>query len=233
MYGFVIAPIVVTISLNYPANPINPITVKRLILKNQMLKNLSVAIVSLFLLPVVMSCASETAQAPVTPTSPAASPPQVSSTASPSPADTSQTAGSIVEIASTNPSLKTLTAAIQAAGLTSTLQGSGPFTVFAPTDQAFAAIPAATRQKVLQPENRKLLTRILTYHVVPGAIDSGALKSGKVNTVEGKPVDIQVNGAEVTVNNAKVTQPDIAASNGIIHVIDRIILPPDLNLPPT
>ncbi|MGV0025971.1 fasciclin domain-containing protein [Phormidesmis priestleyi] len=183
------------------------------------------------LIPIVASCASETAQAPTvnpTATSPAQTTPTISPTTSASP--TNQTSGSIVDVASANPSLKMMTAAIQAAGLTSTLQGKGPFTVFAPTDQAFAAVPAATRQRVLLPENRAILTRILTYHVVPGEITSSQLKSGDVKTVEGKTIDIQVSSENVTVNDAKVTQPDIRANNGVIHVVDRIIIPPDVNL---
>ncbi|KAM3093143.1 fasciclin domain-containing protein [Phormidesmis sp. 146-35] len=155
-------------------------------------------------------------------------PPTIS--ASPTNKTAGETSGSIVDVASANPSLKMMTAAIQAAGLTSTLQGKGPYTVFAPTDQAFASVPAATRQRVLQPENRAILTRILTYHVVPGEITSSQLKSGDVKTVEGKTIDIQVKSAQVTVNEAKVTQPDIRANNGVIHVVDRIIIPPDVNL---
>jgi uncharacterized surface protein with fasciclin (FAS1) repeats len=198
-------------------------------------KKLIVAIA--LLVPLATSCASQTAQAPTdnvpTATSPSQPAPATTPTATPttsSASPTDQTSGSIIDVASANPSLKMMTAAIQAAGLTSTLQGKGPFTVFAPTDQAFAAVPAATRQRVLQPENRAILTRILTYHVVPGEITSSQLKSGDVKTVEGKTVDIQVNSNQVTVNDAKVTQPDIRANNGVIHVVDRIIIPPDVNL---
>lgn len=198
----------------------------------RVLKNLSTAIASL-LLTVVAACAPETAQAPpaspeasVSPSVQSSAPSEVAPTSSP----TASAAGSIVDVASSNASLKMMTAAIQAAGMTSTLQGKGPFTVFAPTDQAFAAVPAATRQRVLEPKNRAILARILSYHVVPGAITSTQLKSGSVKTVEGKTVNINVSPERVTVNDAKVTQPDIPASNGVIHVVDRIILPPDVNL---
>ena len=122
-----------------------------------------------------------------------------------------------------------MTAAIQAGGLTATLEGQGPFTVFAPTDQAFSTVPAATRQQLLQPQNRKTLTRLLSYHVVPGDLSSSQLNPGAVKTLEGQTLTVQT-GSQVTVNNAKVTQPDIQASNGVIHVIDRIIVPPDVKL---
>jgi uncharacterized surface protein with fasciclin (FAS1) repeats len=139
----------------------------------------------------------------------------------------------IVTIASGNASFSTLTKAVQAAGLAQTLSGEGPFTVFAPTDAAFAALerqrPGILPQ-LLQPENRDTLVKILTYHVVPGRVLSSNLTSGQVNTVEKGAVNVQVSGNRVTVNNARVTQADISASNGVIHVIDKVLLPPDLRL---
>lgn len=142
----------------------------------------------------------------------------------------SSQSSTIVAVASANDQFKTLTKALQAAGLTDTLSGNGPFTVFAPTDAAFAALPPETLQALMKPENKDLLTQILTYHVVPGKVLSGDLKTGEVRTVEGSPINVQVDAAkkQVTVNNARVTQADIQASNGVIHVIDRIILPPQL-----
>ncbi|MFB2922402.1 fasciclin domain-containing protein [Aerosakkonema funiforme] len=136
----------------------------------------------------------------------------------------------IVAIASANDNFKTLTKALQAAELTETLSGNGPFTVFAPTDAAFAALPQETLQKLLLPENKALLTKILTYHVVPGKVLSSDLKTGEVKTVEGSPVRVRVDTGkkQVMVNNARVTQADIQASNGVIHVIDKIIVPPEL-----
>lgn len=131
----------------------------------------------------------------------------------------------IVQIASTNGSFKTLTAALKAAGLIDTLSGSGPFTVFAPTDAAFAALPKGTVEKLLRPENKAMLVKILTYHVVPGEALSTSLKSGNVKTVEGSSVRIKVSTNGVMVNNAKVVKADIKASNGVIHVIDKVILP--------
>jgi uncharacterized surface protein with fasciclin (FAS1) repeats len=138
--------------------------------------------------------------------------------------------GTIVEVASANSSFKTLVAAVKAAGLVETLSGQGPFTVFAPTDAAFAALPKGTLEKLLQPENKATLQKILTYHVVPGAILSTSIKPGQIKTVEGSPVNIRVRRGRVTVGKARVTTADIKASNGVIHVIDKVLLPPDVRL---
>ena len=142
-------------------------------------------------------------------------------------------AQNIVTIASGNGSFSTLTRAVQAAGLAGTLSGEGPFTVFAPTDAAFQALERqrpGILQQLLKPENRDTLVKILTYHVVPGRVLSSNLQSGEVNTVQKGAVNVQVSGNRVTVNNARVTQADISASNGVIHVIDKVLLPPDLRL---
>jgi len=138
------------------------------------------------------------------------------------------TSGTIVDVAASNPSFKTLVAAVKAAGLVDTLSGKGPFTVFAPTDAAFAALPKGTLESLLKPENKAKLQKILTYHVVPGAVTSSAIKPGQVKTVEGQPVTLKVMGGKVMVNNANVTAADVKASNGVIHVIDKVILPPGL-----
>ncbi|NJK52881.1 MAG: fasciclin domain-containing protein [Leptolyngbyaceae cyanobacterium SU_3_3] len=143
--------------------------------------------------------------------------------ASPSAATTQDT---IVGIASTNSSFKTLTAALQAAGLVETLNGSGPFTVFAPTDAAFAKLPKGTVENLLKPENKAKLIQVLTYHVVPGQVLSTSLRPGPVKTVEGNSVSVMVGTRGVTVNQSKVTGADIKASNGVIHVIDTVLLPP-------
>ncbi|MDX1976478.1 MAG: fasciclin domain-containing protein [Pseudanabaenaceae cyanobacterium bins.68] len=134
----------------------------------------------------------------------------------------------IVDVASGNNSFSTLVQAIKAAGLVETLSGKGPFTVFAPTDQAFAALPKDTLASLLKPENKVKLTRVLTYHVVPGKVMAKDVKAGAVKTVETNPVTIKVSGGKVMVNEANVTQTDITASNGVIHVIDKVILPPNL-----
>lgn len=138
--------------------------------------------------------------------------------------------GTIAEVLAGNPSYSTLLAAVQAAGLQQTLSGTAPLTVFAPTDEAFAALPAGTVDKLLLPENKDQLTKILTYHVVPGRVTSAEITPGAVTTVEGQTVDVATSGDSVTVNGAAVTQPDISASNGVIHGIDAVLLPPDVQL---
>jgi uncharacterized surface protein with fasciclin (FAS1) repeats len=136
--------------------------------------------------------------------------------------------GTIVEVAASNASFSTLVAAVKAAGLAEVLSGKGPFTVFAPTNEAFAALPKGTLEMLLKPENKAKLQKILTYHVVPGAVLSSSIKPGQVKTVQGKPVTLNTKGNRVKVNEANVVTADIKASNGVIHVIDRVILPPDL-----
>jgi uncharacterized surface protein with fasciclin (FAS1) repeats len=132
----------------------------------------------------------------------------------------------IVAIASGDAQFKTLTAALGAADLVTTLKGKGPFTVFAPTDAAFAALPEGTVENLLKPENKALLTKILTYHVVPGSVVSTSLKSGDVKSVEGSSLKVGVNAGKVTVSGANVVKADIKASNGVIHVIDKVLMPP-------
>ncbi|SMO43931.1 fasciclin domain-containing protein [Ruegeria faecimaris] len=135
-------------------------------------------------------------------------------------------AADIVDTAVSAGSFTTLVAAVQAAGLVDTLKGDGPFTVFAPTDEAFAALPEGTVETLLLPENKDQLVAILTYHVVPAKVMSGDIagKRTKVLTVQGDR--LSVNGKNgVKVNGAKVVQADIEASNGVIHVVDAVILP--------
>lgn len=136
--------------------------------------------------------------------------------------------GTIVEVASANDSFKTLVAAIKAAELAETLSGEGPFTVFAPTEEAFAALPTGTVETLLKPENKDTLVKILTYHVVPAKAVSTDLESGEVTTVAGDPVQVNVESGAVTVNNANVIQADVMGSNGVIHVIDKVLLPPNM-----
>jgi prepilin-type processing-associated H-X9-DG protein len=131
----------------------------------------------------------------------------------------------IVDTAVDAGSFTTLVAAVQAVGLVETLKGEGPFTVFAPTDEAFAALPEGTVETLLKPENKDQLAAILTYHVVPGKVMSSDLSNDMmVTTVNGSDVKIMTEGG-VTVNGANVTTADIASSNGVIHVIDAVILP--------
>jgi uncharacterized surface protein with fasciclin (FAS1) repeats len=138
-------------------------------------------------------------------------------------------AGDIVAVASGNPDFSTLVAAIQAAGLVETLQGAGPFTVFAPTNAAFEALPAGLLEKLLLPENVAVLTAILTYHVVPGQVMSTDVTAGDVASVEGSTIAITTDGG-VKVNGANVVAVDVAASNGVIHVIDQVIVPPTVDV---
>ena len=122
---------------------------------------------------------------------------------------------------------KTLAAALKAADLVATLKGPGPFTVFAPTDEAFAKLPAGTVENLLKPENKAKLTAVLTYHVVPGAVKAEQVtKLDQAKTVNGAMVKVTTKGGKVTINDATVVKADIPASNGIIHVIDKVILPP-------
>ena len=132
----------------------------------------------------------------------------------------------IVDTAVANGNFKTLAAALGAAGLVSTVSGPGPFTVFAPTDAAFAKLPAGTVEDLLKPENKDKLSAILTYHVVSGKVMAAdVVKLLEAKTVNGKMLKVKVNGGKVMINDANVTSTDIAASNGVIHVVDSVILP--------
>ena len=132
----------------------------------------------------------------------------------------------IVTVAATSGDFNTLVAAVKAAGLVETLQGDGPFTVFAPTDEAFAKLPAGTVDSLLLPENKQKLVAILTYHVVPGEVlAADVVKLSSANTVEGQPVSISADAAGVRVNDANVIATDVMASNGVIHVIDSVLIP--------
>ncbi len=131
----------------------------------------------------------------------------------------------IVAIAAANEDFSTLVAAVKAAGLVETLQGDGPFTVFAPTNAAFAALPDGTVEMLLKPENKDKLTAILTYHVIPAKVMAADVSTGEVATVQGGKVAVKVADGKVTVDDAKVVKTDIVASNGVIHVIDKVIMP--------
>lgn len=131
----------------------------------------------------------------------------------------------IVTIAAGNEDFSTLVAAVKAAGLVDTLKGDGPFTVFAPTNDAFAKLPAGTVEDLLKPENKDKLTAVLTYHVVAAKVMAADVKPGEVATVQGGKVKIEVKDGTVTVDGAKVVKTDIEATNGVIHVIDTVILP--------
>jgi uncharacterized surface protein with fasciclin (FAS1) repeats len=142
-----------------------------------------------------------------------------------------QTTNDIVSLAASSNSFTTLTTLIKAAGLTDTLQQPGPYTVFAPTDQAFAALPKGTLERLQQPENKDALVKILTYHVVPGALSSNQLTAGEQKTLEGSSVKVKASRDDtLMVNKAKVIQANVQASNGVIYAINKVLLPPDFKL---
>jgi uncharacterized surface protein with fasciclin (FAS1) repeats len=132
-------------------------------------------------------------------------------------------AADIVDTAISAGQFKTLVKAVQEAGLVDTLKGKGPFTVFAPTDEAFAKLPPGTLDALLK--DKKKLAAVLTYHVVPGKVMAAQVKPGPVKTVEGQSLTISTANGEVMVDNAKVIKTDIVASNGVIHVLDTVVLP--------
>ncbi|MCP1404163.1 fasciclin domain-containing protein [Achromobacter insolitus] len=132
-------------------------------------------------------------------------------------------AADIVDTAKSAGSFNTLVTAVQAAGLVDTLKGPGPFTVFAPTDDAFAKIPKDKLDALLK--DKAALTKVLTYHVVPGKVPAKDVKAGTVKTVEGGSLTVAVTGGQVSVDNAKVIKTDVAADNGVIHVIDTVVMP--------
>ena len=134
-------------------------------------------------------------------------------------------AKTIVDVAVGSPDHTTLVAAVKAAGLVETLSGPGPFTVFAPTNAAFAKLPAGTVESLLKPENKAKLAAILSYHVVPSKVMAADVKTMEAPTVNGKKLSVKADGMGVMVNNAKVTATDLEASNGVIHVVDTVILP--------
>jgi uncharacterized surface protein with fasciclin (FAS1) repeats len=132
----------------------------------------------------------------------------------------------VVDVAIASADHTTLVSAVQAAGLVETLKGAGPFTVFAPTNAAFNALPAGTVEDLLKPEKKAELTSILTYHVVPGAIKAADLKDGqKVKTVQGAELTVSIKDGKVMIDGANVTAADLTASNGVIHVIDAVVTP--------
>lgn len=132
----------------------------------------------------------------------------------------------IVDIAVSVPEVSTLVTALKAAGLVETLKGDGPFTVFAPTNAAFEKLPAGTVENLLKPENKEQLKKVLLYHVHVGAgVKAADVKTSKLSTAAGQDLDVKVSAAGVTVDNAKVIKTDVIAKNGVIHLIDTVVLP--------
>jgi uncharacterized surface protein with fasciclin (FAS1) repeats len=157
--------------------------------------------------------------------------PATSAPASPTDAMTDAAeAGTIVDVAAANPDFSTLVTAVTEAGLVETLSGEGPYTVFAPTDAAFEALPAGLLDALLLPENQEVLTQILTYHVVAGEVMSTDIQPGDVATVEGEDITITTDDGGVQVNGAMVSTADVEASNGVIHVIDEVLVPPNVDV---
>ncbi len=141
-------------------------------------------------------------------------------------AESAASSQTIVQTATTAKTFTTLVAALKSADLVEALSGTGPFTVFAPTDDAFAKLPAGTIDSLLKPENKEQLTQILTYHVVPGRVDAATVVGlPNAKTLGGQSVDIRVDGSTVMINDARVVQADIECANGIIHVVDTVLLP--------
>ncbi|MBH8554329.1 fasciclin domain-containing protein [Nostocaceae cyanobacterium CENA357] len=178
------------------------------------------------------ACAQPVTQTPTATISPVAPTPVTTTspvTETPNGTTANRNFAELAQSAASQGQFKTLTQAVQAAGLNEQLTTSGPYTVFAPTDAAFAALPAGTLDNLLKSENKQQLVRLLAYHVVPGQVTSSQITSGQVKTVEGTPVTIKVEdtGKTITVNGARVTQADIPASNGIVHIVDKVILPPN------
>jgi uncharacterized surface protein with fasciclin (FAS1) repeats len=138
-----------------------------------------------------------------------------------------QATPNLVELADGDDRFDTLTSAIQAAGLADTLANGGPFTVFAPTDAAFDELPDDVLNMLLEPENRDLLTEILQYHVVPGRVPASDLETGPLDTLNGG-LAVRVDPDKVVINNGSVVQPDIPAENGIVHAVNRVMIPPDV-----
>jgi uncharacterized surface protein with fasciclin (FAS1) repeats len=196
-------------------------------------KTLALFAASVGLMGTIAACetSTTTSESPATiAESPVVSPTAGVTSPTVSPTTGAAATGTIAEIIATDNSYSTLRQAVQAAGLDTTLGEPGPVTVFAPNNEAFAALPPGTLDRLLLPENQAQLRKVLSYHVVPGQVTSADIQPGEVNTVEGQAVSIAKSGTSVTVNDATVSQPDVTASNGVIHGIDKVLLPPDVAL---
>lgn len=183
---------------------------------------------ALMILPVAVACSVASDEAAVDTTS--ETPTSVEESASAPAEDSAATDETIVDIAMTDGSFNTLISALEAAGLKDQLGESGEYTVFAPTDEAFAKLPAGTLEMLLLPENKEVLIQVLSYHVVDSKLLSSDIETGNAATVGGEDVAIELAEASVKVNDATVIKPDVMASNGVIHAIDTVLLPPSLDL---
>ena len=192
------------------------------------MKKVSIAVVALAAALSLAACSSssDTAATPAASTAPASAPAPVETAMA---SEEAMTGGTVFDIASTTDGFATLTAALTAAGLAEAFQAEGESTVFAPTDDAFAALPAGVLDALLLPENQQLLIQILTYHVIQGNVLSTDIVDGDVPTAEGQNVTLKT-GEFITVNGSKVIAADVVASNGVIHGIDAVLLPPDVDV---
>ncbi len=172
------------------------------------------------------SGADTSASATVAPATEA--PPMSEAPMSEAPGTDAAAVGTIVDVAASNPDFSTLVTAVQAAGLAETLSGDGPFTVFAPTNEAFAAVPAEVLDQLLA--DKEALTKVLTYHVLPGQVMAADVAPGDATTVEGSTVTISDDGGTLKIGDAAIVATDVAASNGVIHVIDAVLVPPTVDL---
>ncbi len=211
-----------------------PWILRKIMNANQSIQKVLSNIISVGSLVALSACAQPVpvTQTPTTTVSPAAPTPITTNspiTETPASTTSNRNLAELAQSAASQGQFQTLTKAVQAAGLNEQLVTPGPYTVFAPTDAAFAALPAGTLDNLLKPENKQQLVKLLAYHVVPGQITSSQITSGQVKTVEGTPITIKVEdtGKTITVNGAKVTQADIPANNGIVHIVDQVILPPN------
>ncbi|HSK26906.1 MAG TPA: fasciclin domain-containing protein [Jiangellales bacterium] len=172
---------------------------------------------------------AETAETPDTAATVEESPSETAEPTEEPTEEATEEAGTIVDVAAGNPDFSTLVAAVEAAGLAETLSGPGPFTVFAPTNEAFEALPPGVLDALLLPENSALLTQVLTYHVLAAEVPSSDVTDGEVATVQGEAVTLST-ATGVTVNDATVIIPDVEASNGVIHAIDAVLVPPSVDV---
>jgi uncharacterized surface protein with fasciclin (FAS1) repeats len=195
--------------------------------KSSTFSRLIVGVAGLGLVTALGACATPDSTSTTTNESPIAGAPESPMAESPM-AGSDSASGTLDEVVANTSTFSTLNAAIQAAGLEETLSGTESYTIFAPTDEAFAALPDGALDQLLLPENKEALQQLLSYHVVPGNVTSADITPGDVTTVEGSPVSINTSAGEVTVGNATVVEADIAASNGVIHAIDQVLLPPDV-----
>ena len=185
------------------------------------MKRFSFVSILVLLTLVLAACAPAATPTPAPTSAPTAT---TAATTAPTPTEAPKT---IVDVAAADGRFTTLVAAVKAAGLVDTLSGEGPFTVFAPTDDAFAKLPAGTVEDLLKPENKQKLADILSYHVVAGKVMAAdVVKLSQAETVLGSDVTVKVDGGKVFINDSQVVITDVAASNGVIHVIDSVLLPP-------